>query len=104
MKGGLQTNTTPRNSAAPDSALGMVILSRSTRAEREMVTTGHAKMMHSASGTAIRVKLVMEQQSMRPAAAPDHRGHIIHYVSLWVPCSRMNIFCLRGPGRRLSLL
>ena len=78
MKGGLQTNTTPRNSAAPDSALGMVILSRRMRADREMVTTGHAKMMQSASGTAIRVKLVMEQQSMRPAAAPDHM--VSHYT------------------------
>ena len=57
----------------------MVILSRRMRAERERVTTGHAKMMHSASGTDIRVKLVMEQQSMRPAEAPGHKGS--HYTS-----------------------
>ena len=70
MKGGLQTNMTPRRSEAPDRILGMVILSWRTRKERKMVTTGQAKMMQSASGTGIRVKLVMEQQSIAPPATP----------------------------------
>ena len=71
MNGGLLTHTTPVKSATPATTLGMLMLSRSTRAERKMVTTGHAKMMHSASGTGIRVKLVVAQQSIRPAAKPE---------------------------------
>ena len=34
------------------------------------MTTGQAKMMHSASGTGISVKLVVAQTSMSPAARP----------------------------------
>ena len=70
MKGGLQTKMTPRRSEAPDMILGMVILSRRTRKERKMVTTGQANMMQSASGTDIRVRLVVEQESIAPPAIP----------------------------------
>ena len=71
MKGGLLTHTTPMKSASPAATLGMLMRSRRTRAERKMVTTGQAKMMQSASGTGIRVKLVVAQHSIRPAAKPE---------------------------------
>lgn len=71
MNGGLLTNTTPVKSASPAATLGTLIRSLSARAERKMVTTGQAKIMQSASGTGIRVKLVVAQQSIRPAAKPD---------------------------------
>ena len=76
MNGGLLTHTTPVKSAGPAATFGMLMRSLSTRAERKMVTTGHAKMMQRASGTGIRVKLVVAQSSIRPAAKPEMaNGH-----------------------------
>ena len=75
MKGGRQTSATPEKSSSAAASLGGLRLSPSTAAERRMVTTGQAKMMHSASGTGISVKLVVAQTSMSPAARPASLDH-----------------------------
>ena len=78
MKGGRQTSATPEKSSSAAASLGGLRLSPSTAAERRMVTTGQAKMMHSASGTGISVKLVVAQTSMSPAARPASVTRSLH--------------------------
>ena len=54
MKEGWHTRTTPESSMAQEAMLTAPSLCPSSRAERRTVTAGQAKMMHRASGTAIR--------------------------------------------------
>ena len=85
MKGGRQTSATPEKRSSAAASLGGLRLSPSTAAERRMVTTGQAKMMHSASGTGISVKLVVAQTSMSPAARPASLYHCLALASPWPP-------------------
>ena len=66
-----------------------VILSLSKRAERIMVTTGQAKMMQRASGTAMKLTQASEQMKATAPVRPEEQLRSVGEKKNKRPCRRV---------------
>lgn len=80
-KGGLHTRSTPERRRPPAQILTMLSLSLSIRAERMMVTTGQANMMHSASGTSMKETQASPQMKATEPVTPENDQRIATFQS-----------------------